>query len=214
MYASSTCNWWPSSRHTDCERPAVTPAMWPHGRGGDGVGCAYATYGGGTSAYGKVGWGRRMRRPWGRRGEQDMGDEGWLARHGLYPWFLVISGVCLVVNLVDGMVLMSHGPSVGIGVLLVVCVVADLWMAVRPRIGCWAVFLVLLAGTLSPVPFPRVVSVVLPGGGGIPWLSGYRAGCGCLCSGSVVRRAACRAAPSGIPAGAGDPIVVRIAPAS
>ena len=83
-----------------------------------------------------------------------MGDEGWLSRRGLYPWFLVISGVCLVVNLVDGMVLMSHGPSVGIGVLLVVCVVADLWMAVRPRIGCWAVFLVLLAGTLSPVPFP------------------------------------------------------------
>lgn len=92
--------------------------------------------------------------PLGKKGEQDMGDEGWLSRHGLYPWFLVISGVCLVVNLVDGMVLMSHGPSVGIGVLLVVCVVADLWMAVRPRIGCWAVFLVLLAGTLSPVPFP------------------------------------------------------------
>ncbi len=83
-----------------------------------------------------------------------MGDEGWLSRHGLYFWFLVISGVCLVVNLVDGMVLMSHGPSVGIGVLLVACVVADLWMAVRPRIGCWTVFLVLLAGTLSPVPFP------------------------------------------------------------
>lgn len=59
-----------------------------------------------------------------------MGDEGWLSRHGLYFWFLVISGVCLVVNLVDGMVLMSHGPSVGIGVLLVACVVADLWMAV------------------------------------------------------------------------------------
>ena len=89
-----------------------------------------------------------------KKGEQDMGDEGWLSRHGLYPWFLVISGVCLVVNLVDGMVLMSHGPLVGIGVLLVACVVADLWMAVRPRIGCWTVFLVLLAGTLSPVPFP------------------------------------------------------------
>ena len=70
-----------------------------------------------------------------KKGEQDMGDEGWLARHGLYFWFLVISGVCLVVNLVDGMVLMSHGPSVGISVLLVVCGVADLRMAVRRRFG-------------------------------------------------------------------------------
>ena len=60
-----------------------------------------------------------------------MGDEGWLSRHGLYFWFLVISGVCLVVNLVDGMVLMSHGPSVGIGGLLVVG--AGILLVVRIR---------------------------------------------------------------------------------
>ena len=46
-----------------------------------------------------------------KKGEQDMGDEGWLSRHGLYPWFLVISGVCLVVNLVDGMVLMRSASA-------------------------------------------------------------------------------------------------------
>lgn len=146
-----------------------------------------------------------------KKGEQDMGDEGWLARHGLYFWFLVISGVCLVVNLVDGMVLMSHGPSVGIGVLLVACVVADLWMAVRPRIGCWTVFLVLLAGTLSPVPFPASYLLSCLAAAGFLGYLGIMLGVAACVPGvlyavllAVLRHQEYRP-------GQGDPIVVRIA---
>lgn len=80
--------------------------------------------------------------------------DGWLARHGMRPWILILGVVCFVVNLADGIILISHRSSVAACALLAACLAADLWMTLQPRIGCWTVFLVLLAGALSPVPFP------------------------------------------------------------